>query len=477
MTTLLLYGLNLLLDRNLNTRPAVEKLLSKTIHYVRNENDICIKRENTLELQVTRDKLKIKIDEKRNQLEAIKKKKQELLKIVERKREMMCPKGDPMVELQNSNFNVIQNISKMEEKLNKIKKEKLLVLKQLMNISKPLISLDFKFQYLGRFNILLVSEFFEQSPEVGPAILGEVVLLLSLITKYLEIPDLPYPITFIGSFSVIFNPLTKKQTTLNRDQCHDIEEFRLSLKNLNYNILHVSHCSGIDVSKQLLFEQDSKLGSKFLISNLDYFFQEIIKILEKKIGKENTCPHYRLLSNQTDSNSHSILLPLLPSRLPPRVPDSNKNSISSITTTNLTSNSNSSTTLTSNSNSPTNLTSNSNSSTTLTSNSNSSTTTTTTTSTITSLSTSTKSTTTSTRKFPTLNNSSKSILNNDITSIQPRKNNTFPPNNSNNNSINKPARKNNTTGEFEGFILIDELKDDDNKPQEKKSLLNNSNRK
>jgi len=182
--------------------------------------------------------------------------------------------------------------------LNIIKKEKLIELKELINIV-PTYGIDLnKFQYIEKFAVPLSTDFFESSSEVGSAVLGEVVLFINTICKFFEISDLPYPITFVGSYSVLFNPLTNKQTILNRESCKDIEDFRSALKNLNFNILHISLCCGLEVSKQILFEHDSKLGSKYLISNLYNFFREKTKLLEKK-----------------------IVLHDKPSRLPPNNPD------------------------------------------------------------------------------------------------------------------------------------------------------------
>jgi len=311
LTTLLLYGLNLQLEKNLNTSPAVEKLLSPTILYMRNDSYMKTKRENTMELRKARDQITIKIAENKKHLAELQKRKEKQLEQIEIRKKAMLPLNlDYVSELNDSIFNVTQDISKIDDKLNIIKKEKLIELKELINIV-PTYGIDLnKFQYIEKFNVPLTTDFFESSSEVGAAVLGEVVLFIHSICKFFEISDLPYPITFIGSYSILFNPLTNRQTILNRDSCKDIEDFRSALKNLNFNILHVSLCCGLEVSKQILFEHDSKLGSKYLISNLYNFFREKIKLLEKKIDlydKPNIprSPNANVSSNNNNNNNNN----------------------------------------------------------------------------------------------------------------------------------------------------------------------------
>jgi hypothetical protein len=274
LTTLLLYGLNLQLEKNLNTSPAVEKLLSPTISYVRNDTHIKTKRENTMELRQVRDQIKIKIEENKKRLAELKiRKAKQLEQIESRKRAMLPLSSDYVSEMNDSIFKVTQDISKIDDRLNIIKKEKLIELKELINIV-PIYGIDLnKFQYIEKFVVPLSTDFFEANSDVGAAVLGEVALFIISICKFFEIADLPYPITFVGSYSIIFNPLTNRQTILNQECCKDIEDFRSALRNLNFNMLHVSLCCGLEVSKQILFEHDSKLGSKYLISNLHNFFR------------------------------------------------------------------------------------------------------------------------------------------------------------------------------------------------------------
>lgn len=333
MTTLYLYGLNLLNERNINASPAVQNLLEQTIRYVRGDNAVFLQRERTQELAKARDDLTKKLAEKRARLETVRARKEAQQKRNAIKREAMEANEASMLEMQNANFNVLQSISKMEAKLNRLKKQKLLELKEVMNIAPVLYTMDSKYRYLARFNLVCSSDFFEQSPELGAAVLGEIVLLLFLIAKYLEIPDLPYPIQFCGSYSTIFNPLANRQTVLNRELCKDIEEFRTAVKNLNQNMLHISSCSGLEISRHLLVEQlDFKLGTRYLISNLFSIFTGTIKKLEQKIGKSSS--HYRFLSSTTSNemdlrsdesgrmectDDDDERLPELPRRLPPSI--------------------------------------------------------------------------------------------------------------------------------------------------------------